>query len=343
MSAIQPTIEPATGRAVWKGSDLAGRDDWIIPFSSHDIAELDDALAVIEGRTTPFQEITGADFLLPALDDRLKSLAQELEEGRGFGVLRGVPVNKYSEKQLKIISWGLCSQFGTGIPQSRQGDWINHVIDLRDQTSSPRPELDHIIKRQGLRTNHAGGELDFHTDTTDIFALFCLRNAKSGGLSRLVSVAMLHNLILARKPDYVKALYDGYFYMSQADDNAGLAARVSSKRVPVFTRRGDTVQGYYISQVVQRAIDQGDVTYGPVEDDARAEIQRVANAPGVAHEFLLEPGDLLVANNRAVLHARHDYQDHAELERRRHMYRLWMATTPDMLSKTFSAPSDRFS
>ncbi|MBT4703392.1 MAG: TauD/TfdA family dioxygenase, partial [Rhodospirillaceae bacterium] len=301
------------------------------------------ALAAIQATGKPVQDIHAADFPLPTLGKKLNTLADALESGRGFGVVRGVPVGKYSEDALKIVSWGLCCQFGTGIPQSRQGDWINHVIDVSDVTETAKPDLQHIIKRGQLRTNHAGGELDFHTDTTDIFALFCLRNAKSGGTSRLASVATLHNMILDEKPDYAKALYDGYFYMSQSVDNEGGAPRVSANRVPVFTRKGKTVQGYYISQVVQRAMDQGGVTYNPVEDDAREEIQRAANAPGVAHEFLLEPGDLLVANNRAVLHARYDYEDHAELDRRRHMFRLWMATTPEMLTKTFSAPSDRFS
>ena len=336
-------IEPATGPAVWKGSDFAGSDDWIVRLSAQDIDELNTALAAIEPKKIPVQETGAAEFPLPELGKKLKSLAKQLESGRGFGVVRGVPIDTYSEESLKILSWGMCSYFGPGIPQSHQGDWINHVIDLSDQTSAPRPEFDHIIKRKTLRTNHGGGELDFHTDTTDIFALFCLRNAKSGGVSRLVSSAMVHNQILAEKPDYVKALYDGYHYMSQTDDNVGRTDKVSSKRVPVFTRKGDTVQGYYISQVVQRAIDHGGVTYNSVEDDARHELQRIAERPGVAHEFLLQPGDLLVVNNRAVMHARHDYEDFPEMDRRRHLFRLWMATTPEMMTKTFKAPSDRFS
>ena len=149
------------------------------------------------------------------------------------------------------------------------------------------------------------------------------------------------NLILREKPAYLKALYDGYYYMSQAVDNENNAQRVSSKRIPVFTRKGDTVQGYYISQVGQRAIDHGGVSYNPVEDDARQEIQRVAERPGVAFEFLLEPGDLLLVNNRTLMHARRDYADFPEIDRRRHLFRLWMATPPEMMAKTFSAPSDR--
>jgi hypothetical protein len=336
-------IEPATGPAAWMGSDLEANNAWITPLSVQDRAELAAALSATEAAGIPVQEITPNGFRLKDLGAKLRSLANELETGRGFGIIRGFPVDAYTEEACKIVSWGMCAYFGAGIPQSRQGDWINHVIDVSDIKSTPKPDLEHIIRRGQLRTNHAGGELDFHTDTTDIFALFSLRKAKTGGASRLVSAAMLHNLILREKPDYLQALYDGYYYMSQTVDNEGGAPKVSSRRVPVFTRNGDKVQAYYISQVVQRAIDLGGVRYNPVEDDARQEIQRVADRPGVAFEFMLEPGDLLVVNNRAVMHARHDYEDYTELDRRRHLFRLWMATTPEMMAKTFKAPSDRFS
>jgi len=334
---------PATGPSVWMGRDLEQTDSWITRLTPRDIGELASAFSAVEGKNIPVQEITAADFPLPGLGVRLKALAAEVETGRGFGVIRGFPVGSYSEDACKIVSWGMCSYFGAGIPQSRQGDWINHVMDVSDQTSTTRPELEHILKRGQLRTNHAGGELDFHTDTTDILALFALRKAKAGGASRLVSSAMLHNLILRQHPEYLKALYDGYYYMSQTADNENDAPRVSSRRVPVFTRKGDTVEGYYISQVVQRAIDRGNVRYNAIEDVAREQLQRTAEAPGVAFEFMLEPGDMLVAKNGAVMHARHDYEDYPELDRRRHLFRLWMATTPEMKARTFRAPSDRFS
>ncbi|MGB0576980.1 MAG: TauD/TfdA family dioxygenase [Alphaproteobacteria bacterium] len=336
-------IEPATGPAVWKGADFVNDDAWIVSLSSGDLSEIDTALNQAKRTGLPVHQITSKEFPLPGLGKQLEALAEELENGRGFAVIRGVPVNQYSEDENKIISWGLCSYFGTGIPQSRQGDWINHVMDISDQKSAPKPELDHVVQRKQLRTNHRGGELDFHTDTTDVFALFCLRPAKSGGTSRLVSAGTLHNMIGETKPDYLEALYDGYFYMSQSDDNVNKAVTISAKRVPVFTRKGDKVEGYYISQVVQRALDHGDFDYNAVEDDAREELQRVAETPGVAHEFDLQAGDLLVVNNHAVLHARYDYEEYPEIERRRHLFRLWMANTPEMMSKTFLAPSEKFS
>ena len=172
---------PATGPSVWTGNDLVQTDDWNIRLTPRDIGELDAALTAAKREKIPLHTITAADFPLPGLGIRLRALAGDLEGGRGFGVVRGIPVQTYTEDACKIVSWGICSYFGVGIPQSLQGDWINHVVDLTDVSSTTNPELVHIIDRKELRTNHVGGELDFHTDTTDIFALFCLKQAKAGG------------------------------------------------------------------------------------------------------------------------------------------------------------------
>lgn len=333
-------IKPATGPAVWTGSELEKSDEWNIRLTPVDIKELDAALARVERLAIPVHEITAAEFVLPKLGLRLRAFANELENGRGFGVIRGVPVENYTEEACKILSWGLCSYLGTGIPQSRQGDWINHVIDLTDITSTTKPDLVHIVQRKELRSNHEGGELRWHTDSTDIIALFCLKKAKAGGASRLASSAKVHNLILEQSPDCLRALYDGYHYLSLADDDE--TPRPSAERIPVFKPRGQSVSFYYIPQVVERAIERANVSYSPVENDARDLIQTAANTKGVPLDFTLEPGDLEVVNNRVVMHARHQYEDHPELDRRRHLLRLWMATTPEMTTDTFRPPSDGY-
>jgi hypothetical protein len=324
------------------GSDLAQIDDWNLRLSPDDIEELEAALANVELKNIPVQEISTADFPLPRLGVRLRAFADELENGRGFGVIRGVPVEIYTEEACKILSWGLCSYLGELIPQSRQGDWINHVIDLTDITSTTKPDLVHIVNRKELRSNHEGGELRWHTDSTDIIALFCLTKAKAGGASRLASSAKVHNLIREQSPPCLRALYDGYYYMSLADDDEDETPKISAERIPVFRRKGESVSFYYIPQVVERAIERANVSYGPEENDARDLIQEAANTPGVPLEFTLEPGDLEVVNNRVVMHARSGFEDYPDLDRRRHLLRLWMATTPEMKTGTFRLPSDQY-
>lgn len=339
---MREAMEPVIGPAVWMGCDLAGRDDWNLRLTAADIAELDTALAAVARRGIPLRRITVADFPLPRLGVQLRALADELESGRGFGVIRGVPVETYSEDDCKVLSWGLCSYFGVGMPQTRQGDWINHVIDVSDVTTAPASDFDHVVNRRELRANNEGGELRWHTDSADIVGLFCLRKAVSGGACRLASAAMVHNLILERSPDCLAALYQGFRYMSLADDNGDGTPRVSAARVPVFRREDEAVRFYYIPQVVERAIERANIACSAVEDEARELIQSTAEAPGVALDFMLEPGDLEVINNRIVMHARESFEDHPDIDRRRHMLRLWMTPTPETVPHADRSPSDQY-
>ena len=254
-------IDPATGPAVWTGVELSQNDDWIITLTPSDLKELDLALMSIQRKNIPVQEVTTNDFLLPHLSARLQAFAEELENGRGFGVIRGIPVENYTEEACKIISWGISSYLGTGVPQSRQGDWINHVIDLSDVTTTTEPDFVRALSRTELRSNYEGGELRWHTDSTDLIALFCLKKAKSGGESRVASSAKLHNMLLEKDPACLQALYDGYYYMSLPYDDETKSLQLSSERTPVFRRRGKSVSCYYIPQVVERAIDRANIFY----------------------------------------------------------------------------------
>ena len=337
MSAI---LERVTGPAIWSGQDFKKDDNWIFRLSPSDIREIDKAVGIAKISSTPIEELTPNQFPLPCLGKRLLALKNEIENGRGFAVIRGIPVENYDNYECKILSWGLCIYFGKGMQQSTQGDWINHVIDLVDVSSTTDPDLAHVVRRKELRYSHKGGELRWHTDTTDIIGLFCIKTAKSGGNSRLASAGMVHNLILENDPKYLDPLYRGYYYMSLSDDDESGVPRVSDQRIPVFSRSEGNISFYYIPQVIERAIDRAGITYSRAENKARSLIQRTADLPGVALEFMLEPGDLEIINNRTVMHSRQEYEDYSELENRRHLLRLWMATTPAMMTKTLRTPAD---
>jgi len=332
--------ERATGPAVWSGKDFIEDDNWVFRLSSVDIQEIDKALCLAKRISGPIQEITPIQFPLPHLGERLQLLQKEIESGRGFVVIKGIPVETYNDYECKILSWGLCSYFGRGMQQSRQGDWINHVIDLEGIESTTNPDLTHIVQRKELRYSHKGGELRWHTDTTDIIGLFCLKTAKSGGNSRLASAGMVHNLILEKCPEFIDPLYRGYFYMSLGDDDEFGTPRISDQRIPVFRSNAGDISFYYIPQVIERAIDRAEIKYNEAENKARSSIQKTADLPGVALEFMLDPGDLEIINNRTVMHSRGEYEDHLEIENRRHLLRLWMAITPEMMTKTLRTPAD---
>jgi alpha-ketoglutarate-dependent taurine dioxygenase len=53
-------------------------------------------------------------------------------------------------------------------------------------------------------------------------------------------------------------------------------------------------------------------------------IEELTKDPEIQLTFLMEPGDMQIASNYAVLHARSKYEDFEEPERKRHLLRAWV-------------------
>ena len=86
------------GPEAWRGADLARATDWIRPFTPAELDELDAALRGVAARGLPWSHITRADFPLPRLSCALAGVADDLEHGRGVVLLRGLPVERYTDE-----------------------------------------------------------------------------------------------------------------------------------------------------------------------------------------------------------------------------------------------------
>ncbi len=53
-------------------------------------------------------------------------------------------------------------------------------------------------------------------------------------------------------------------------------------------------------------------------------LDEVMRRPNLALTFEMERGDMQFVNNVFILHSRAEYQDHPEIERKRHYMRLWL-------------------
>ena len=107
------TRHPITGPSAWRGQDLAGAEDWITALPAGAADEIHTALQGVAGR--PWRDITRDDFRLPDFTKTLAELAHELEHGRGFVRLRGLPVERYDEDDLRKLLWGIGAHLGTPI------------------------------------------------------------------------------------------------------------------------------------------------------------------------------------------------------------------------------------
>jgi hypothetical protein len=200
------TREPLNGRAAWYGKDLDASGAWIRSFNDTQREEIDAALAQVKRARFPLFGFGRDDFPLASTTDLLAEVSDELENGLGAIRLRGLPVARYSDDDIRQIFWGLGKHLGTAVFQNARGEIMGEVRDetkLPDKTYAQSDAGKVVSSRARARST---GPLRWHTDRCDVIALLCVRNAKDGGVSKLTSIATIYNEIQRRRPDLLELL-----------------------------------------------------------------------------------------------------------------------------------------
>ena len=297
--------------AAWLGIEQAKRNDWIHMLSGAENAELDSAIRAYRHARKPLNELTASEYPLPVLGPSIAEWMRELDDGRGFILVRGFPVDDYAEEEAAFAYWIIGLQMGHPVAQNRKGEVLGHV---RDDGANPN--------EAAIRLYRTRVKLDFHTDGADIIGLLCLKRAKVGGLSRIASSVSVFNEVLRRRPDLVPLLFEDFYWDREADAGPG--------EKPFFNfpicryqkgRLGTLYIGWYIRNA-QRFPDVPRLTSS--QSEVLDLIDSIANDPIFHLDMDFEPGDMQFLKNAAILHARTEYEDWTEPERKRHLLRLWL-------------------
>ena len=302
MSLIR--LDPITGPAAWRGCDIAADPGWQQALSAAEIAEFDAALAGLAARGLRFPGFGPQDFPLPLLAGRLQAVAYELEHGRGFHLLRGLPVQRWTDEQIDAVCYGLGLHMGLPVRQNPRGDLLGVVMNVGDVT------------KKTTRVYETNLYLPYHCDPSDVVGLLCVRKALRGGVSSLVSVAALYNQLLARHPHYLALYHRLWYFAHLCEDQPSLSpifswheGKLSCRYLRQYTELGHEIRGLPLCRVEIEALDLFDAT---MQD------------PALRLDMLLEPGDLQFANNYAVLHSRTEFEDAPDRALHRRMLRLWL-------------------
>jgi Taurine catabolism dioxygenase TauD, TfdA family len=304
-------LAPIEGPAVWQGSHVDLREEGVRTPSAAEIDEIDDALSHLRSLgDIDFPGIAPATFPLPSLGGYLAGLGDELRYGRGFLLLRGLPRQRYSVDDTARIYVGLGAHIGRLSPQSYQGELLGHVIDVSDIEAE-------------ARGYHAGGAQRMHTDNCDVVSLLCVRGAKSGGVSRFVSAAAVHNRMLQERPDLLEALYGEYVFRRMERDAEYGDGRLV-KKVAIFSRDSGQLTCNVSGSYPHRAVRAGDAVMSPLQVEALEEMARISASPEFYLDMTIGEGDIQFLNNRTILHGHTGYEDWPEVAQRRHLMRLWL-------------------
>ena len=301
-----------TGPAAWLGPEMAARRDWVEVLSPAEVAEVEVAARSLSDRNADIASISATAFVLPTLAPRLANICAELLHGRGFVLLRGLPVQHWPLQLSAAAFVGIGSHFGPAVSQNAQGHVLGHVRDLGLSSDDPHVRIYQTAERQ-----------TFHTDSCDVVGLLCLQTARVGGDSALVSSSTLWNEMRARRPDLARLLLQPIATDRRGEVPAG---ELPFFTIPVFNWFEGQLSAIYQRQYIESAqrFEQAP-RLTPAHVEALDLLDQLSNDPTLHFLMTLQRGDIQLVHNHTLLHDRTAFTDWPEPERRRHLLRLWLA------------------
>ena len=308
------TLSPIVHPSAWTGAELARRDDWIHRLSEAEIDAAREVAAALRRVDEPLEGLTAADVDLGALAPAVAAWRKTLHRGRGFTLVRGLPVDTMRPEDAAAVYWVIGLHLGTPVPQNFLGELLT---DIRDTGADPNDPSTRLYKTRA--------EQDFHTDGADVIGLLCLKTSRSGGRSRIVSSVSVYNEVLRRRPDLAPVLFENFYWHYFEPQ---MEAPVHFVR-PICAERGGGLNTSFIPWYIRRAQELEDVPRFTSEQGQAIEImEQTANDPSLYLDMEFLPGDIQLLKNSVILHKRTAYEDWDDPERRRHLLRLWLAA-PD--------------
>lgn len=302
--------QPIVGRSAWRPSDLPSKDTYSVMLSAAHIAAFDQALSANRAAGRVMEDITPADFALDSIADDVAAWRDDVLHGRGFIVLQGFPLERYSQEEIETIYWGLGTHFGRAVSQSNLGDFMGHVIDVGG-------------KDRRERAYRNSSELTLHTDRADILGMLCLQKAMTGGVSGYASSHTIYNTILATRPELLESLFEGFNYHRRGEQLPGEAA-VTPDKVPVLSEWEDELSVVFLRNYIEMSAQELGHELTEIELEALDYFEAVADCDDVKLTFTLEPGEAVFFNNCVLLHNRTSFEDDPDPARQRHLLRLWL-------------------
>jgi hypothetical protein len=308
---LAPPRPLIAGPSAWIGAELARHPEtWIYQLSPAEIAEIDAAVAKVRGRD--LATLTRADFALPTLGAVLDDMREEVLNGRGFVLIRGLPVEGKPIADSAAAYWAIGTRLGNPRSQNAMGHLLGHVHDLGMATTDPNVRTYQTTERQ-----------HFHTDSCDIVGLLCLKTAREGGLSSIVSSMAMYNEMAKRRPDLAARLFQPFSTDRRGEVPVGEKPYFD---IPVYNDHAGHLSAIYSGTYIrsgQRFPEARRLT--PEDHEALELFDDLANDKELHLDMELRPGDMQFLHNHTCLHDRTAFVDWPEPERKRHLLRLWLA------------------
>lgn len=303
--------------SAWLGADMSRNPDaWLYQLTADDVGDLEASASHFQSLGTDVGEISKKTFPLTTFGEHIAELKQTLLSGVGLEVLRGLPIKKYSEAFAATIFCGIGAHIGSARSQNADGHILGHVRDIGADANDPNSRIYQTCERQ-----------TFHTDSADVVGLLCIREAREGGKSLLVSAETIYNRMKQERPDLLEKLFDPI-----ATDRRGEIPNGAKPymEIPVLSWHEGYLTVFYQRQYINSAQRfEGAMKLSPEHVEALDMFDALANNPELCFGMQLQPGDMQFVYNHSQLHDRTGFLDWPDPSQRRHLMRLWLSIEGD--------------
>jgi alpha-ketoglutarate-dependent taurine dioxygenase len=305
-------------RAAWTVDALQADTGWILELDDRARHDLTTAVRHAADPAKTLFDYSRSDFDLGAARPAIEAALHQVRDGTGFAILRGLPREGLTADEFELLTWAVGLHTGVARPQGKTSQFLSSV---RDAGTAYR-----TAKGRGYSSN---ADLDFHTDSADIVLLTCYNVARSGGMSMVSSSVTAHEIIATERPDLAELLHDPHCFSRQQEQAPDEAPFYPN---PIYDQR----DGLLFSKCNRNRLRSAQAIEGVPTLSARHHealdlLDSILHRPSVMHAMYLRPGDMQILNNHVTLHARTEFEDHADPVLKRCLFRLWLAP-PDSVA-----------
>jgi alpha-ketoglutarate-dependent taurine dioxygenase len=312
---LRMLTQTVAGPQAWTRDTLSPAD-WTVELTPAAKDELRQVLRELRRSPLPVLVLDPDDYALDACREVIGRVRQATASGPMFAVLDRLPMDEMSRDEAVSLYWLLSSLLARPVAQKLNGQMF---FDVRDTGAQLKPG-------SGIRPTVTNLDLRFHNDNSyndtppEYVALLCQQTAKQGGVSQVVSVHTVHNALLERHADILPRLYRPFWYDRHAEHEPGEPTTFAA---PIF-EYGQTLNARLALSEIYAGYKLREERIDNETEAALGAIKAVFDRPELRVELDFQPGQIQFVNNRATGHARTEFVDHPEPERKRHLVRLWL-------------------
>ncbi|MGI9382976.1 MAG: TauD/TfdA family dioxygenase [Methyloligellaceae bacterium] len=309
------TARSTAGSMNWVGSELPS-DAGVVRISPDCAEEIRSLAAELDKNPLTTEALTPEDFDLPYSRDLMRRIRSLVEDELGFAIIDRLPLDEIGRDVAVKIYWLLASMLSRPVAQNWKGALLYDVAD----TTGKKPG-------NGIRPDVTNAEQNFHTDNSynvmppDYVCLLCLQAAKSGGVSRIVSLETAKERLEQHHPDLLKRLYEPFLFDRQREHAPNDPKWIRNR---IFSNANGRLRARISAYLVRQGYDIAGEAIDPKGDAALRKLAEIIDDETLYKEFWFEPGQIQIVDNRRIGHKRTAFEDWPEPERRRHLVRLWL-------------------